>query len=107
MALKKVVAVHAGGSTAYQYVSASLFVVHQRGDGTHIWRNSGISTLPRRSVRLARRDARELAEAHGTVVMEDFGSMQNQRVRPITLDHDDDLADIIRVGLESGEYPTA
>jgi hypothetical protein len=99
MPLDKVVAVHSGLGSAY--MMASLFVVCRAKDGRWIWRNSGIGTLPRGSARLAWEDAHRLAEAHGTVVADGYGSLHNKRVRPITLDHDH--IDIVRAGIESGE----
>ena len=67
-----------GSARNYRYVVASLFEVAERKSGGHYWKNTGISTTPRRSDKLAQQDALELAAKHGADFIDGYGSLHGQ-----------------------------
>lgn len=81
----KRVKVHCGSSHVkgkarkYPYFLASLFEAVS-GKAGYRWINSGKTTLPRRSQKLAEADGRALAEAHGAEFVKGYGSLHNKPV---------------------------
>lgn len=80
----KTVKVHCGSAhvrgqaRSYRYFVASLFVTRQTKGGSLVWANTGRSTHPRRSRRLAEADGRELARHHAATFTEGYGSLHNR-----------------------------
>lgn len=72
-----------GNARKYRYYVASLFVVHVTSDGRRVWRNSGNSTFPRRSLDLCRKDAKAFALIHGAMYIPGYGSLHNTSADPV------------------------
>ena len=67
-----------GNARKYPYVVASLFETYVTKDGRYIWRNAGVSTHPRRSMKVALKDARVLASEHNAILVSEYGSLHNR-----------------------------
>jgi hypothetical protein len=86
--MRKKVRVHSGSAhvrgkaRSYPYFIASLFVKRKTKAGHWVWRNSGIHTTPRRSLRLAEMDGRDLAKRKKASFVVGYGSLHNHEAEP-------------------------
>lgn len=93
----RAVAIHCGSSHVKgnakncQYFVASIFDIHKCVDGKFVWRNSGVSTHPRRSYNKCLQDATELANKQNALLFADCGSLHNRPVNPIDVDYMQDI----------------
>ena len=69
-----------GRARCYKYYVASLFIPVQTKGGYWIYKNSGIHTYPRRSLRLAIQDGEKLAKKYPICKFVDgYGSLHNKK----------------------------
>jgi hypothetical protein len=70
-----------GAAKNWSYHKASVFDIYETADGRLVWQNTGRSTWPRRSKRLAEADGRQLAEDTGAEFIEGYGSLHHQPIK--------------------------
>ncbi len=69
-----------GRARQFPYFVSSLFVPYKTKAGHWVYRNSGVTTHPRRSIKLCEQDGKELAEKFPMCSFEaGYGSLHNQR----------------------------
>lgn len=66
-----------GTAKQWTYHVACLFEFARLKNGRFAWKNTGIHTRPRRSVRLCEEDAEQLAELYDCEVESSYGSLHN------------------------------
>lgn len=67
-----------GSARRYPYYVASIFRSAVTADGRSVWKNTGTTTYPRRSMKLAIEDGKALAERNGAEFIDGYGSLHNQ-----------------------------
>jgi len=81
--LTRVVKVHCGSAHVrgkarlYPYYISSLFTIYTNYLGELKYKNTGISSYPRRSYKLCKKDAETLAKKHKATFLEGYGSLHN------------------------------